>query len=99
MGRTTPPTVKWGTAKTATSATGATFVNLSDFDCDDVTILNETGQALDVRSPNSADFVTIADGSGITVAVSASSLEVMVRRNDQSNTPVTVRFMWHKYQS
>ena len=93
----------WGTDIQATSAVGATFVNLPHIPCDEVTIFNpSTGVALDMlaagQAANPTKYVILDAPSGTVVPVSGSAKEIMVRRSDQSGTPVTVRFSWRKFR-
>lgn len=91
------PNGQWSTDKVDTSVTGATFVSLPSHDCDEILIVNATGYALEVRAAGSTDGVKIPDGSGAGFPMSGNSKEAQVRRFDQSNTPVSVRFIWRKF--
>ena len=91
----------WGTDIVATSASGATFVNLNEQICDEVTIfIPASGVAIDVicasKIATPTKFLTLDAPSGATFPVTANAKEIMVRRTDNSNTPFTVRYSWRK---
>ncbi len=94
---------KWSTETTDTASHGEVFTPLGNFPCDEVVIYNPAdGTKLDIISANQhADdptkFVTIDAPAGATIPVAGYANEIMVRRNDQSNTPVTVRYTWRKF--
>lgn len=92
------PNGQWGTSRVQTSASGATFVTLPTFDCDEILIVNESTVSVDLRnsSETSGVGVVIASGGAITIPVSANAQEIQVRRNDQSNTQVYVGFIYRK---
>lgn len=93
---------KWQTEIIATAASGATFTPLGNYPCDEVVIYNPaSGVKLDIIASSQLDlakFVTIDAPAGATIPVGGNANEIMVRRNDQSNTPDTVRFIWRRYQ-
>lgn len=93
----------WGTDLVATSATGASFVNLNSQAADELTIIIPAdGTKIDVlcagqiREPTK--FVTIDAPSGLVLPLSGNTAEVMVRRTDNSGTPVNVRYTWRKFK-
>lgn len=91
------PNGKWGTDRVQTSASGASFVNLPDHDCDEVLVVNSSGTALDLRaSGESGAGILIPDGGAPTIPVSANAKEIQIRRNDQSDTQVYVGFIFRK---
>lgn len=94
---------QWGTDFTATSASGATFVNLTTHPADEVTILvPASGVALDIlcagQVAEPTKFVTVDAPSGVTISLCGDTKEIMVRRTDNSDTPVNVRFIWRKFR-
>lgn len=92
----------WDCDIVSTLAAGTAFIRLNDQPCDEVTIVNETGAALDVSGAYveaaPTKFVTVAASSGITIPVAGNAKEIAVRRNDQSATQSTVRYIWRKYK-
>lgn len=94
---------KWSTETKDTSASGEVFTTLGNFPCDEVVIYNPAaGTKLDIISANQyADdptkFVTIDAPSGATIPVAGYANEIMVRRSDLSDTPITVRYIWRKF--
>jgi len=83
-----------------TLVAGTSFVPFSDHDCNEVTILNETGVSIDLL-PYCADpvtgFVTLSSPSGITLPTCSNSMEFSVRRNDQTGLETRVRFLFRKW--
>lgn len=92
----------WSTETATTSGTGASFVTLGDFPCDEIVIYNpSSGTPLDIKSSLQSDatkFVTIEAPSGATIPVAGNAQEISVRRTDNSGTPVTVRYIWRKFR-
>lgn len=91
------PNSIWKTGSIQTSATGTTFVNLTDYECDEITFINPA-QAIDIKSPQqdigANDFITMAAASGpLTIQVGADAKEVLIRRNDVSATQVYVKYI------
>lgn len=80
-----------GTSEVATSATGANFVPLPAFRATKVTLFNYTGQKIDWRI-DSGSFIELNNNLAVVVDGLVGSQQVSVRRTDQSNTPVTVKF-------
>ena len=92
---------KWKTQIVASSASGETFVPLGDYPCDEVVIYNPaSGVKLDIIASSQTDltqFVTVDAPAGATIPVGGNANEIMVRRNDQSNPPTTIRFIWRRF--
>lgn len=93
----------WGTDFTATLAAGATFIQLNDIPADVITLVIPTtgGVSLDVINSNETDktkYMVIDAPSGFVIPVGGNAAEIMIRRHDQSATPVTVRYMWGKFR-
>lgn len=80
-----------GTDEVATSATGAAFVPLPPHPATKVTLFNYTGQKIDWRI-DAGSFIELNNNLGVTIDGLVGSQQVSVRRTDQSNTPVTVKF-------
>jgi len=76
----------------ATNATGSTWQAFDSQACDRLDIYNDTGVDIEWSySPGSASLkVKIAAGGGHKVPGITNANQVMIRRVDQSNTPVTV---------
>lgn len=95
----------WGTDIAATGASGAVFTPLPSHDCDEVQLIIPAALALSIdiqvqSNPPvySTQIVTIDSPSGLVIQVTGNSLEIGVRRNDQSNTPASFGFIWRKYR-
>ena len=88
----------WSTDTVSTSATGANFVSLPNRDCDEVLVINSSGFALNLRAAGqSSGGVKIPDAGSPLIPVSGNAAEVQIRRDDQSNTPITVGFIYRRY--
>lgn len=93
----------WGTDFIATSASGAVFVNLNNEIADELTImLPSGGVSIDVlcagQYATQTKFVTVDAPSGLTLPLTGNTNEVLVRRTDNSNTPINVRYIWRKFR-
>lgn len=91
----------WGTDFVATSTTGSTFVNLNNEIADEVSIILPAGSVgIDVlcagQYATPTKFVSIDAPSGFIIPLTGNANEVLVRRTDQSNTPINVRYTWRK---
>ena len=91
------PNGRWGTSSVDTSESGATWVSLPDVDCDEVLLVNTTGVTLGLRSSEATLGIKLPDAYGPAIPVSGNAREVQVRRFDESDTPVTVGFIWRRY--
>lgn len=80
-----------GTDEVATSATGSDFAPLPPHRATKVTLFNYTGQKIDWKV-NDGSFIELNNNLGVTIDGLVGSQQVSVRRTDQSNTPVTVKF-------
>ncbi|NBW11377.1 MAG: hypothetical protein EBR82_25425 [Caulobacteraceae bacterium] len=88
----------------ATSTTGTDWVQLAasgstGIRCNQVEIFNDTGTTLAVRYCNSdgtaktgQSFLTVATGGTVRLRGIFEAAQVAVKRSDDSNTPVTVKF-------
>ena len=91
------PNGSWGTSEIETAASGATWVDLPDIDCDEVLVVNATGVALELRSSQASAGIKLPDAGGPTIQVTGNAREIQLRRFDQSNTQVTVGIIWRRY--
>lgn len=84
-----------------TLAAGTSFVRLGDHDCNEVTIVNETGVAIDILRLGAVAswetaFVKCSSPSGLTLRVCQNANEIAVRRSDQTGTVTRVRYLFDK---
>lgn len=79
-----------------TNATGATWQQLSDQACSELTLINNTGTAIEVRRGGAGTGLQIPDGTFWTFEGLENAEDLEVRRVDQSNTQVT---LYYEYQS
>lgn len=87
------PATAWGTDSVSTAGTGTNFTALPSHDAAAVLIVNPS-VALDVRKVGASAFVTMAAGTGLEIPVVANSNEIEVRRNDVSNSQISVKFVY-----
>lgn len=78
-------------------------MNLTNRPADEVTILlASTDVAVDLLAAgeyaNPTKYVTLDAPSGITIQLAANCAELMFRRNDQSATAFTLRYIWRKFR-
>lgn len=85
---------KSGQGSVTTSATGANYVPLASQLCKSVTIINATGQSLDVTKDGGTTKVVLPTGASFTFSNIANANQVSVRRTDLSNTSVTAYYNW-----
>ncbi len=83
-----------GNASVQTSATGATYVDLTAVRANRVHIFNDTGTIIEVRQGGSGIAVPINDGISFTFSGIANAGALALRRADTSNTQVTVKYRW-----
>jgi hypothetical protein len=100
MTRVSIPIIKFGVIKSlATNTTGTIYNQLPDVPAQLVTIHNDTGQT--IRISNSAlagndDYLILPTATVRDFHVVDNANELWVKRTDESNTPVTVRFQIKK---
>lgn len=80
-----------GTDEVATSATGATFVPLPAHTATQTTLFNYTGQKIDWRI-GTGSFIELNNNTAVNINGLVNTSQVSLRRTDQANTPVTVKF-------
>jgi hypothetical protein len=79
--------------ETQTAATGTNYTALSSGATKNITVRNRTGTSIDIRKVGGSVFFTLADGDDVRFPVLANSNEWEIRRSDQSNTQVTIKFL------
>ena len=78
-----------------TNESGAIYVALPDIICQSVRFFNETATSLRIGNTNVAaglDYIILPSGRAEDIHVRQNANELFVKRNDDSNTQVTVRF-------
>lgn len=78
---------------TTTSTTGTAFVQLAKDDALQVRVFNNTGATLDFQFYGSGKAVPVPTATQITLRGIRNSNQVYVKRDDNSNTPVTVFYI------
>ena len=81
------------TGSVQTSASGATPVNLGDRTSDGVTIINQSGTSISVKTANSSVFIPLLSGASLSLSLAGNISEVQIKRTDESNSQVTVHFV------
>jgi hypothetical protein len=85
---------KSGQGSVTTSGTGTPYVALASQLCNSVTIINATGQSLDVTKDGGTTKVVLPTGASFNFENIANANVVSVRRTDQSATAVTAYYNW-----
>lgn len=86
-----------GTGSVTTSTSGTTFVQLLPITigCDSVTFVNNTGTTLSIKVKSSTAYIPLLDGSYFTFDGINSISDLWIKRTDESNTPVTITFIYN----
>ena len=77
---------------TQTSASGATYVVLASVVCRVVTITNNTGVVIDVQRDGAGTAFPLPASTSKSFVVRANANELSIKRDDSSNTQVTVNW-------
>jgi hypothetical protein len=73
-----------------TNATGTSWVTFGSQTCNALDIVNNTGTTLDYRRGGAGNSISIPSGSSRMVIGITNANSIDIRRNDTSNTQVTV---------
>lgn len=88
-------TENWGTGGRQTNNPGTTYAALAAQACSEVDFHNTTGTAIVLRRVGTAVTpITIPSDGHRTVKVIANASEIEVKRSDDSNTQVTLPYIW-----
>jgi hypothetical protein len=88
-----PAVTSYDLAETQTAATGTNWTALASGATKNITVRNRTGTNIDIRKVGESVFITLVNGDDVTLPVLANSNEWEIRRSDQSNTQVTIKFL------
>ena len=80
-------------AETQTAATGTNWTALASGATKNITVRNRTGTSIDIRKVGGSTFFSLADGDDVPLPVLANSNEWEIKRTDNSNTQVVVKFL------
>jgi hypothetical protein len=83
-----------GYGSVQTSATGTTFVALSQQVAGSVTIINNTGTTLEISKDGGTTKIQLPTAASFCVNFITDANQVSVRRADTSNTQVTAYYEW-----
>jgi hypothetical protein len=83
-----------GYGSVQTSATGATFVALSQQVAGSVTIINNTGTTLEISKDGGTTKIQLPTAASFCVNFITDANQVSVRRADTSNSQVTAYYEW-----
>lgn len=94
---------KWGTDFVMTSGTGALFVGLNTQPADEVVLfIPASGVGIDILSASqpidTTKYVSADAPSGTVLSLVGNTNEVLIRRTDQSSTPIRIAYTWRQYQ-
>jgi hypothetical protein len=79
--------------ETQTAATGTNWTALASGATKTITVRNRTGTSIDIRKVGGSVFFTMVDGDDVPLPVLANSNEWEIKRTDNSNTRVTIKFL------
>jgi hypothetical protein len=80
-------------AETQTAATGTNWTALASGATKNITVRNRTGTNIDIRKVGESVFFTLVDGDDVPLPVLANSNEWEIKRSDNSNIRVVVKFL------
>jgi hypothetical protein len=80
-------------AETQTAATGTNWTALASGATKNITVRNRTGTSIDIRKVGGSVFFSLVDGDDVPLPVLANSNEWEIKRTDNSNTQVVVKFL------
>lgn len=89
-----PMLTSGGNGTAQTSATGANWVTLTAQVCKQVTFVNNTGTAIEVRQGGAGTAIPVVDQSVFTFYGITNASDLSIRRVDTSNTQVTIAYRW-----
>ena len=91
------PNGSWGTDRVQTAASGTGYVAFPAHNCDEVTLFNSSGTAIDLRAAGEAGVgVSVPSGAVVPLKVSANANELQIRRTDVAVTQVYVGITFWK---
>jgi hypothetical protein len=88
-----PSVTSYDLAEAQTAATGTNWTALASGTTKNVTVRNRTATSIDIRKVGGSTFFSLADGDDVTFPVLANSNEWEIKRTDNSNTQVVVKFL------
>jgi hypothetical protein len=88
-----PAVASYDLAETQTAATGTNWTALTSGATKNITVRNRTATSIDIRKVGGSVFFTLADGDDVPLPVLANSNEWEIKRTDNSNTQVVVKFL------
>lgn len=92
----TPVMMDGGNISVATAGTGTNYAPFAQQALAQLTIVNDTGTALEFQQDGTGVAIPIADGSSFSIFGIHDAVVIGVRRKDTANTPVTVKARWEK---
>jgi hypothetical protein len=83
-----------GNMEVETSATGTNWVAFETQTCKQLTLVNDTGTAMEFRQDGAGVAIPVADDALFTIFGIENAAQIEVRRVDTSNTQVTLVARW-----
>lgn len=83
-----------GNISVQTPSTGTNYGAFDSHVCSQLTIINDTGTAIEWMQDGIGIALPIADGDTFTIFGIDDTNRISVRRKDTSNTQVTVKARW-----
>lgn len=90
---TTSAVTSYDQGETQTAATGTNWTTLASGATKNITVRNRTGTSIDIRKVGGSVFFSLVDGDDVPLPVLANSNEWEIKRTDNSNTQVVVKFL------
>lgn len=91
---TVPRMTSGGNTSAQTAATGTNYTLFASQACKQLTIVNNTGTALEFRQDAAGVAVPVFDQSSFTIFGITNANQIGIRRVDTSNTQVTAQARW-----
>lgn len=89
-----PRMTSGGNFSAQTAATGTNYTLFASTTCKQVTLVNDTGTAIEFRQDAAGVAIPIADSDRYTIFGLTNANQIGVRRKDTSNTQVVVKARW-----
>jgi hypothetical protein len=94
MSTVTPSMREGGNTSAQTANPGTTFVAFPAQTCRQLTVVNNTGQDIEVQQSGAGTALPVLNGTTYTFFGIPDAAYLAVRRIDQSNTQVVVKARW-----
>lgn len=94
MSTVVPRMTSGGNLTLTTAATGTNWTAFASQDCKQLTLVNNTGTALEFRQDGAGAAVPVFNATYFTIFGISNTSDISVRRVDNSGTQVTLNARW-----